>query len=175
MAEVRVDALIADYRREWRNRRVFLLAARLGAAALSLLYLWVLMVEGREEAFYITLSLAAVVVGLSGYVALFYYEVPQVVRNLHGGDAALADASWAAIERLRPELLPRLLSDLNTDPEGRPALVESGTREELVRLTAPRAQDRWRTIGPIYLAGFLPLLAGYLALVYYYHGASDMP
>lgn len=163
MEDVAVHALVRGFRREALHRRLFVLAGRLGSLGFAAVYLYLLIVLGRSDVFYVTLSLASIVTGLSGFVVALYYEVPGVVRALH--DPARADAAWAAIDRLRPELLPRLLGDLGVPPDERPALVQTIDRDALVRLTAARAADRWRTIGPIYLAGYLVLLAGYLVLL----------
>lgn len=157
------DALVAGFRREALHRRLFTLACRLGSVAFALVYLDLLIVYGRSDVFYVTLSLASIVTGLSGIVVALYYEVPGVVRALH--DPARADAAWAAIDRLRPELLPRLFADLGVAPDERAGLVASIDRDALVRLTAERARDRWRARGPIYLAAYLVLLAGYLVLL----------
>ncbi|MDC0720068.1 hypothetical protein [Nannocystis bainbridge] len=162
----RVDALIAGYRHEVRNRWLLTWASRLISLFLCGLYVYLLMVLGRDDPFYISLNLVGFVTGLSGIVILFYYEVPGVVRALHGPDPALADDAWEAIERLRPQLMPRLLADLNLPPDERPELARTLDRAGVVRLTEARARDRWRTFGPIYLAGFSVALAAYLWLVF---------
>lgn len=162
----RVDALVAGYRRELVNRWLLTWGCRLGSLALAGLYIYLLMWLGRDDPFYITLSLVAIVHGLSGFVIAFYYEVPGVVRLLHDPDPALADDAWAAVERLRPELLPRLLVDLNLPPDERPALAQTLDRAGIVRLTEARARDRWRTLGPIYFAVYLVAMTAYLWLVY---------
>lgn len=157
------SALVRGFRREALHRRLFVITGRLASFGFAALYLYILIGLGRSDVFYVTLSLASIVTGLSGLVVALYYEVPGVVRALH--DPARADAAWAAIERLRPELLPRLFEDLGVPPDERAALVDTLGRDALVRLTAARAADRWRTIGPIYLAAYLVLLAGYLVLL----------
>lgn len=165
-APARVDGLIRGYRREALQRRLITYACRLGSVFLAGLFIYFAMVLGYGDAFYITISLVAIVHGLSAYVALFYYEVPALVRALHAPDPALADDAWAALERLRPELLPRLFVDLNVPPDERAARVQTIDRPTLVRLTEARARDRWRTIGPVYLVCYLLALSGYLYLVF---------
>lgn len=163
MDEAAVTALVRGFRREALHRRLFVIAGRLASFGFAALYLYILIVLGHSDVFYVTLSLASIVTGLSGFIAAFYYEVPGVVRALH--DPTRADAAWTAIDRLRPDLLPRLLEDIGVPPDERPALVQTIDRDALVRLTAARAADRWRTIGPLYLAGYLVVLAGYLVLL----------
>lgn len=170
----RVRALIAGYRREVWQRRLFAVAFVLGAVFFPGLYLYLLIGLGRTDTFYITLSLATIVHALSRLVVLFYFEVPGVVRDLHSSDLALADDAWAAIEHLRPELLPRLLIDLNVPADERSTLASDLDRPGLIRLTEARAHDRWRTIGPIYLVGYLLTLSAYLYLVYS-HEPEIMP
>ncbi|MBZ5710952.1 hypothetical protein [Nannocystis pusilla] len=162
----RVDALVAGYRREVVHRRLLTWSGRLMSLFLAGLYIYLLMVLGRDDPFYITLNLVAFVNGLSGFAIALYYEVPGVVRALHSPDPALADDAWAAVERLRPVLMPRLLVDLNLPPDERPVLAQTLDRAGVVRLTQARARDRWRTIGPIYFAGYTVALAAYLWLVY---------
>ncbi len=158
-----VDALVRGFRREALLRRIFVVAGRLTSFGLSALYLYILIGLGHSDVFYVTLPIATIVTGLSGFVIAFYFEVPAVVRALH--DPARADAAWAAVDRLRPELLPRLLEDLGVGPDERPALVAAIDRDALVRLTAARAADRWRTWGPVYLAGYLVVMALYLVVL----------
>ncbi|WAS98981.1 hypothetical protein [Nannocystis punicea] len=162
----RVDALAAGYRREVLHRWLLTWAGRLVSLYLAFLYVYLLMFLGRDDPFYISLNLVAFVVGMSGFVTAFYYEVPGIVRALHSPDPALADDAWAAIERLRGELLPRLLVDLNVPADERPELARTLDRAGVVRLTEARARDRWRTIGPLYLAGFTVALAAYFWLLY---------
>ncbi|MCY1062300.1 hypothetical protein [Nannocystis sp. SCPEA4] len=162
----RVDALVAGYRREVVHRWLLTWSGRLISLFLAGLYIYLLMVLGRDDPFYITLNLVAFVNGLSGFAIALYYEVPGVVRALHSPDPALADDAWEAVERLRPELMPRLLVDLNLPPDERPALAQTLDRAGVVRLTEARARDRWRTIGPIYFAVYIVALAAYLWLVY---------
>ena len=162
MDDARIDALVAGYRREVWRRRLLLLACRLGALALVGLYFYVGVGLGRTDLFYISINLAAVVTGLSSFAVLAYYEVPQVVRDLHGDDPALADAAWAAIERLRGELFPRLAEALWIRPER----LEGADRSTLLALTAPRVRSRrW---GRIYLLVYLLALAAFLALLALY-------
>ncbi|WP_434414937.1 hypothetical protein [Nannocystis pusilla] len=168
----RVDVLVAGYRAEVRNRWLLTWGGRLVSLYLAGLYIYLLMVLGLDDPFYISLNLVAMVTGLSGFVTAFYYEIPGVVRALHGPDPALADDAWEAIERLRPELMPRLLVDLNLPPDERPELARSLDRAGVVRLTEARARDRWRTIGPIYLVGFTLALAGYMWLVHTWEPAT---
>lgn len=163
-----VDRIVAEYRREVLLRRVFTIACRLGGLGFIALYFYFGIVLERTEVFYITLNLAGVATGLSSFVVILYFEIPQVVRDLHGADTARADASWAAIERLRGEVLPRLFDALWMRPEERDALVRSIDRPTLVQMTAERARDRWRRRGKIYLGVYLTLAALYLALVALY-------
>lgn len=163
-----VDRIVAEYRREVVLRGLFTIACRAGALAFVALYFYFGIYLERTEVFYVTLNLAGVATGLSSFVVIFYFEIPQVVRDLHGADASRADASWAAIERLRGELLPRLFDALWMRPEERDALVRSIDRPTLVRMTAERAQDRWRRRGKIYLGVYGTLAALYLALVAFY-------
>ena len=65
----RVHTLIAGYHREVLHRRLFTLACRLGSVCLAGLYVYLLIGLGRADAFYITLSLAAIVHGPSASVA----------------------------------------------------------------------------------------------------------
>lgn len=162
----RVDALVRGYRREVLHRWLLLRGCQLGSVLLAGLFIYLTMFLGRADAFYITINLAAIVHGLSGFVILFYYEVPGVVRALHVPDPALADDAWAATERLRDDLLPRLLHDLNLPPDDRPELLRTLDRAGVVRLTEARARDRWRTIGPIYFAVYLVAMTAYLWLVF---------
>jgi hypothetical protein len=162
----RVDELVADYRREVLVHRLFTLATRLGSLIFAGLFLYYTMWLGHWDVFYQSLSAASVVTGVSGLMVMLYFEVPAVVRALHSGDAAEADAAWAAIERLRPELLPRLFADIGAvRPEERAALAASIDRAALMKMTAARAADRWRTVGPYYLIGYALALALYVVVL----------
>lgn len=163
-----VDQLIADYRRERRARRLWMLACRLTALGLLALYLYVGIVLGRSDVFYVTISLAGLVTGLSSFVVIFYFEIPQLVRNLHGDDPQLADASWSAIDRLRGELLPPLFEVLWVMPGQYEALLRELDRPKLAAMTAARGRDPWRRWGRIYLVVFLLALAAFLALIALY-------
>ena len=164
MDDARIDALVAGYRREVRRRGLLLLACRLGALALVALYFFIGVGLGRTDLFYISINLAAVITGLSSFVVLSYYELPQVVRDLHSDDPALADASWAAIERLRGELLPRLGEALWIRPER----LEGVDRPGLLALTAARARRSSRRWGRTYLRVYLLALAAFLTLLALY-------
>lgn len=166
MSADRIALLVRGYRREVMHRRLLTWACRLGSVFLAGLFCYLVMVLGYGDAFYITLSLVAIVHGLSAYGILFYYEVPGLVRALHDPDPALADDAWAAIERLRPELLPRLFIDLDVPPDRRADLVSAIDRPTLAGMTAARTRDRWRTIGPIYLVVYVLALSAYLYLVF---------
>lgn len=160
------DTLVAGWRREVRLHRLFALACRLGSLTFAGLFLYYTMARGHWDVFYLTLSLASLVTGLSGLVVMLYFEVPAVVRALHSADLVEADAAWAAIERLRPELLPRLFEDLGkVRPEERAALAASIDRAALVQMTAARAGDRWRVIGPYYLVGYVIVVGAYAVLL----------
>jgi uncharacterized membrane protein YraQ (UPF0718 family) len=162
----RVDSLVAEYRRERRHRRLFAHATRLGSAGFGILFCYYTMWLGYWDVFYQSLSLASLVTGMSGLVVMLNYEVPGVVRALHSRDPAEADAAWAAIERLRPELLPQLFSDVGgVRPEERAALAATIDRARVLEMTAARAADRWRTVGPYYLIGVLIALALYLVVL----------
>lgn len=160
----RVDAMVAAYRREQRHRRLFSHASRLGSAGFGILFCYYTMWLGYWDVFYQSLSLASLVTGMSGLVVMLYYEVPAVVRALH--DPAEADAAWAAIEQLRPELLPQLFSDIGqVRPEERAALAATIDRATIIEMTAARATDRWRRIGPYYLIGVVIAIAVYLVVL----------
>jgi len=163
-----VDRLIADYHRELRARRLWMLACRLTALGLLTLYLYVGIALGRSEVFYVSISLAGLITGLSSFVVIFYFEVPQLVRNLHGDDPQLADASWSAIDRLRGELLPRIFEVFWVKPSHYEALCRELDRPQLVEMTAARGRDPWRRWGKIYLVAYLLLLAAFLALIALY-------
>lgn len=153
----RIDLLLAAYRRERLHRRLFTWALRLCSLGLAGLYLYYLIGLGRDDIFYLWLTLGSIVSGLSGLVVIAYYELPQLVRDLH--DPTLGDDAWAAIDALRGELLPRLFTDIGAAPE--PGIDRAG----LVRLTAPRLDNPWRRLAPLYLVVFLALLVGLLVLV----------
>lgn len=162
----RVDELVADYRREVLVHSLFKQATRLGSLTFAGLFLYYTMWRGYWDVFYQSLSAASLVTGVSGLMVMLYYEVPAVVRALHSGDAAEADAAWAAIERLRPELLPQLFEDLGAvRPEERTALAASIDRPALLTMTAARATDRWRIVGPYFLIGYLIALALYVVVL----------
>jgi hypothetical protein len=162
----RVDELVADYRREVRVHRRFTLATRLGSVAFAGLFLYYTMWLGYWDVFYQSLSAASLVTGVSGLMVMLYFEVPTVVRALHSGDAAEADAAWAAIERLRLELLPRLFQDIGAvRPEERDALAASIDRAALIKMTAERATDRWRKVGPYFLIVYLIALVVYVVVL----------
>lgn len=160
-----VDDFVAGFRREAALRRLFTWATRLGSAVFAGLFIYYTMVLGHWDVFYLSLSFVSMATGLSGLIVMLYFEVPGVVRALHSADAAEADAAWAAIDRLRPELLPHLFSDLGVRPEEREALVGAIDRAALLTLTAARAGDRWRILGPYYLAGYLLALAAYVVVL----------
>lgn len=161
----RVDQLVAGFRREAALRRRFTWAVRLGSITFAGLFLYYTMALARWDVFYLTLCFASTATGLSGLVVMLYFEVPAVVRALHSAEPAEADAAWAAIEQLRPELLPGLFADVGVRPEEHQALVGTIDRPALLTLTAARAHDRWRTVGPYYLVGYLIALGLYLLVL----------
>ncbi len=160
-----VAALVAAQRAELRRRRAWVLATRCTSLALAAWYLEMLIVEGKDAPFYISVNLAAITVGISVLVVFNYYDPPLLIRNLHGPDSPLRRASVAALDPLRGELLPRLLQDLGVGEPERGRLVASIDAEELTRRTTSRMQSDPRRFGRIYLAIFLPTLIAFIILV----------
>lgn len=156
----RVPALLAAHRREQRLRRLFTWAARLASLTFAVLYLYFLMGLGRDDVFYLLLTLGSLLSGLSGLVVIAYFQLPGLVRALH--DPARAAAAAAAIASIRAELLPRLFHDL-----GEPVDLDVSP-EALVRLSAPRLATFWRRFAPLYLVLLLAALAAILAAVFSY-------
>lgn len=156
----RALALLAAHRREQRLRRLFTWAARVASLVFAGLYLYFLMGLGRDDVFYLWLTLGSVLSGLSGLVVIAYFQIPGLVRALH--DPARAADAGAAIASSRGELLPRLFLDL-----GEPVDLDASL-EALVRLSAPRLATFWRRFAPFYLILLLAALAAILAAVFSY-------
>lgn len=161
----RVAEVIAAQRSELRRRRAWILATRCTSLALAAWYLEMIIREGKDAPFYITVNLVAIVVGVSVLVVFNYYDPPLVVRHLHGPDGPLRRASVVALESLRDQVLPPLLQDLGVPEPERGRLVASITADELVRRTATRMHGDRKKFGRIYLAILVPLLLGFIALV----------
>jgi hypothetical protein len=160
-----VDALVAAQRRERARRRRWMLACRLGALGFAGWYLWLLIVAGRDDVFYISVSLFGIATGLSGFVVDAYYDPPLLVRNLHRPDDRLRRASWAALERLREELLIPLIRDLGVRADQYDAVVAGIDADDLARRTAPKlARDR-RRFGRIYLAVYVPVALAFITFI----------
>lgn len=163
--EPEVNALIAAQHRELRRRRAWILGLRLAGLAFAAWYLELLIIEGKDAPFYITVNLAAIVTGLSSLVAVNYYDPPLLVRNLHGADGPLRRASIAALDRMRELLLSPLLQDLGVGEPERGRLVATIAVDDLVRRTADKLRGDRKRFGRIYLAIYLPLLLGFIILV----------
>jgi len=161
-----VAQLIAAQRAELRRRRAWILACRFASLGFAAWYLELLIIEGRDAAFYISINLFAIFTGLSGLVATNYFDPPLLIRNLHGPDGPLRAASLAALDPLRGEILPPLLQDLGVPPgPERDVLVATIDADELVRRTAGKLRGDRRRFGRIYLAIYLVLALGFIALV----------
>ena len=161
-----VARLIAAQRAELRRRRAWILACRFASLGFAAWYLELLILEGRDAPFYISINLFAIFTGLSGLVAFNYFDPPLLIRNLHLPYASLRAASLAALDPLRGEILPPLLHDLGVPPgPERDALVASIDADELVRRTAGKLRGDRRRFGRIYLAVYLLLAVGFIALV----------
>lgn len=162
-----VVRLVEAQRRELRQRRRWLLATRLGSLGFAAWYLTLVIVLGHDAPFYLLVSVFAVVTGLSALVVVDYFDPPLLLRNLHRADFPEAAANWRALQILRRDLLPPIVQDLGI-PEGpeRDALIADAGADELVRRTAPRlARGDRRRFGRIYLAVYLALAVGLIALV----------
>ena len=159
-------ALIAAQRTELRRRRAWILACRLASLGFAAWYLELLILEGRDAPFYISINLFAIFTGMSGLVVVNYFDPPLLIRNLHGPDEGLRAASLAALDPLRGEILPPLLGDLGVaaGPE-RDVLVATIGADELVRRTAGQLRGDRRRFGRIYLVVYLVLAFGFIALV----------
>ena len=161
-----ITALIAAQRTELRRRRAWILACRLASLGFAAWYLELLIIEGRDAAFYISINLFAIYTGLSSLVAVNYFDPPLLIRNLHAGPASLRAASMAALAPLRGEILPPLLHDLGVAPgPERDRLVETIDADELVRRTASKLRGDRRRFGRIYLGVYLVLAVGFIVLV----------
>jgi hypothetical protein len=160
-----IPGLIAAQRAELRRRRLWVVATRCVSLGLAAWYLEMLIIEGKDDPFYISVNLAALVVGVSMLVVFNYFDPPLLVRNLHGPDGPLRRASFAALGPLRGLLLPSLLQDLGVAEPERERLVAGIDADDLVRRTAARMQGDRRRFGRIYLAIVLPLLLGFIVLV----------
>lgn len=171
-SEPSIASLIEKQRAELRHRRAWILACRFASLGFAAWYLELIIIEGRDAAFYISINLFAIFTGLSGLVASNYFDPPLLIRNLHGADPALRAASLAALDPLRGEILPPLLHDLGVAPgPERDALVATITADELVRRTASKLRGDRRRFGRIYLAVYLVLAVGFIALVCTYEPA----
>ena len=161
-----VARLIRAQRAELRRRRAWILACRFASLGFAAWYLELLIVEGRDAPFYISINLFAVFTGLSSLVVFNYFDPPLLIRNLHQPDDALRSVSLAALDPLRSEILPPLLHDLGmpAGPE-REHLVATIDAPELVRRTAGKLRGDRRRFGRIYLAVYLVLAVGFIVLV----------
>lgn len=161
-----VAGLIAAQRTELRRRRAWILACRFASLGFAAWYLELLIVEGRDAPFYITINLFAVFTGLSSLVVFNYFDPPLLIRNLHRPDEALRTASLAALQPMRVEILPPLLHDLGV-PAGpeREHLVATIDAPELVRRTTGKLRGDRQRFGRIYLAVYLVLAIGFIVLV----------
>ena len=101
-----VAALIAAQRRELRDRRRWILACRFASLGFAAWYLERIIIQGLDSPFYISVNLFAILTGMSGFVAVNYFDPPLLVRHLHLGDERLRAAAWAALQPLRGEILP---------------------------------------------------------------------
>lgn len=160
-----IPGLIAAQQTELRRRRQWIVATRCASLGLAAWYLEMLILEGKDDPFYIAVNLAAIIVGVSVLVVFNYFDPPLLVRNLHGPDGPLRRASFAALGPLRGLLLPSLLQDLGVREPERGRLVADIDADDLVRRTAAKMQGDPRRFGRIYLAIFLPLLLGFIVLV----------
>lgn len=161
-----ITALIAAQRTELRRRRAWILACRLASLGFAAWYLELLIIEGRDAAFYISINLFAIFTGLSSLVVFNYFDPPLLIRNLHAGVPSLRAASMAALDPLRAEILSPLLHDMGVPPgPERDALVASIDADELVRRTAGKLRGDRRRFGRIYLAVYLLLAVGFITLV----------
>lgn len=163
--EATIAAMVAGQRRELRRRRRWILACRFGSLSFAAWYLHIIIIQGLDAAFYITVNLFAIVTGLSGFVASNYYDPPLLVRRLHDEDPATRRTAWLALQRLRQEILPTLLQDLQiTEPE-RSRLVAEIDADELVRRTAPKLRGDRKKFGRIWLAVYVPIAIAFIVLV----------
>jgi hypothetical protein len=160
-----VAALLVAQRRELRLQRRWVLACRFASLAFAAWYLEIIIIEGKDSAFYIFVNLWAVVTGLSGFIAFNYFDPPLLIRNLHGPDEALRQASWEALQPLRGELLPTMLQDLGIADPDRSRLVAEIDLEDLRRRTAPKLRGDRKRLGRIWLAIYLPCALAFIYLV----------
>jgi len=161
-----VTALIAQQRAELRHRRAWILACRFASLGFAAWYLELIIIEGHNDVFFISINLFAILTGLSSLIVFNYFDPPLLIRNLHVADASLRAASLAAIDPLRGEILPHLLHDLGVPPgPERDALVASIDADELVRRTAHQLRGDRRRFGRIYLGVYLVLALGFITLV----------
>lgn len=160
-----VAALIAAQHAELRRRRAWIRATRTVSLGLAAWYLEMIIREGKDSPFYISVNLVAAFIGVSVLVVYNYYDPPLVIRNLHGPDGPLRRTSVAALDRLRGELLPSLLQDLGVPEPERSRLVAEIDADELVRRTASRMRGDRKRFGRIYLAIVLPLLLAFIVRV----------
>lgn len=160
-----VQAIVDAQMAELRRRRRWILATRFTSLGLAAWYLEMIIIEGKDAAFYISVNLAAMVIGVSVLVVYNYFDPPLLIRNLHGPDSPLRRASVAALEPLRGVLLPTMLQDFGIREAEREVLVATIDADELVRRTADKMRGDRRRFGRIYLAICLPLLIGFIVLV----------
>ena len=161
-----VAGLIAAQRAELRRRRAWVLACRLGSLGFAAWYLYLIIVEGRDAPFYILINLFAVATGMSGFVADMYFDPPLLIRALHGPESPRRAASWAALQPLRGEILPPLLHDLGVAPgPERDRVVAHIDPREPVPPTAGKMRGDRKKFGRIWLAVYLPIALGFIAVV----------
>lgn len=149
------DALITAQRRELRARRRWIVATRTASLSFAAWYLVLIIALGRDDPFYLFVSVAAVITGLSGIVVVNYFDPPLLLRNLHDPRTA-TPANWQALAAVRAELLPPIVQDLGI-PEGpeRDRLIATADADELVRRTADKMRGDRRRFGRIYLGVYL--------------------
>ena len=156
---------VAAQRAELRRRRRWILACRFASLSFAAWYLELIIVEGLDSPFYISVNLFALVTALSSVVVFNYYDPPLLVRDLHAPDGPQRRASWAALRELREEILQPLLQDLAIPEPERTRLVAEMDADELVRRTAHKLRGDRKKFGRIYLAVYLPVTLAYIALV----------
>lgn len=160
-----VVALVAAQRAELRRRRRWIVACRLGSLGFALWYLELIIIQGLDAPFYISVNLFAILTALSSLVIFNYYDPPLLVRGLHAADEATRRASWAALTRLRGEILPPLLQDLGVAEPERSRLVAEIDADDLVRRTAPKLRGDPKRFGRIYLRVYAVVTLAYVVLV----------
>jgi len=160
-----VEALVVAQRRERRLQRRWVLACRFASLSFAAWYLEIIILEGKDSAFYIFVNLWAVLTGMSGFIAFNYFDPPLLIRNLHSPDEALRRASWAALQPLRGELLPAILQDLGIAEPERTRMVAEIDLEDLRRRTAPKLRGDRKRLGRIWLALYVPAALAFIYTV----------